>query len=71
MAIPYGEDIIGNNIWFRTEHSDPKNFAFKFNKNGTISPERNPKLVFGISKPVNHRWIGLFADPLNWEKTFK
>ena len=48
MTIPDGDAIVHNIAWIRTHMGKPGYFNFTFNKDGTISPEDHPDLVFGL-----------------------
>ncbi len=69
IEIPYGEKEEGNNLWFRSHHGGKPHFNYEFNKDGTISPEGCPKLVFGLGESTYHRWEETFANPIDWKKT--
>lgn len=70
MEIPYGEPIEYNFAWLRTHHGGEAHFNYKFNKDGTISPEGEDDLVWGLAdaSPCS-KWKDVIANNLDWKKT--
>ncbi len=58
-----------NFAWMRTHHGgDPAHFAYRFNKDGTISPKDEPDIVFGLADPSKcHRFKDIIANHNGWK----
>ena len=70
MEIPYGETIERNFAWLRTHHGGQVHFNYTFNKDGTISPEDEADLVWGLADATPcSMWKNIIANHLGWRKT--
>lgn len=69
MEIPYGELVEYNCTWLRTHHGGQEHFNYSFNKDGTISPENDAELVFGLTDPTPcPKFKDNFANHLGWKQ---
>ena len=70
VEIPYGEAIEYNCAWLRTHHGGQEHFNYTFNKDGTISPEEEPDLVWGLADATPcSKFKDVIANHLDWKLT--
>ena len=70
VEIPHADMKIPNNLWMRTLHGGQPHFSYKFNADGTISPQDDPDIVFGLTDPsTGGRFIDSFANHLGWKRS--
>jgi len=71
MEIPWACMDEYNIAWLRTWHDgNPAHFTYTFNKDGTISPEEEPDLVWGLADPSPcGKFKELLANHLGWKKS--
>jgi len=68
IEIPYGEPVEYNFAWLRTHHGGGPHFNYTFNKDGTISPEDEADLVWGLADPTPcSKWKDVIANHIDWK----
>merc|ERR1711908_141608 len=70
VEIPHADMSLNNNLWMRTLHGGQPHFSYKFNADGTISPEEEPDIVFGITDcSEGGRFMDTFGNHLGWKNS--
>jgi len=70
VEIPHADMTIHNSLWMRTNHGGQPHFSYKFNPDGTMSPDSRPDIVMGLCDPSPcARFRDCFGNHLGWKNS--